>query len=93
MNRYTLTIRYPSGVGVVTEIDDETLDEALDAINAERRSHGKPEIADLDVDGYIENAVAGHRPHWTWIGDLYVHTQAISGIELTEIHEAGEVTV
>ena len=36
-------------------------------------------------EGYVEKAITQPaRPHWCWIGGIYLFTQAISGIELAD---------
>jgi hypothetical protein len=50
---------------------------------------------DMDAEDYVEQAVVGagnapvdgHRPtpgkpRWTWIGDVLVYTQGLSGVEI-----------
>jgi hypothetical protein len=42
-----------------------------------------------DVEDFIEDAIKGAegspghgKPRWTWIGDVYVYTQTIEGVQI-----------
>lgn len=44
---------------------------------------------DTDVEDYIEEAIKGEegtaqygKPRWTWIGDVYLYTQTVEGVEV-----------
>lgn len=69
-------------------------DEVLVRIHLHGGTVAETLIADSDVDGtveeYVERAITEPpKPHWAWIGGIYLFTQAVSGIEIADNEEEG----
>jgi hypothetical protein len=86
-----LTIHFGSGATAVATVDPEE-DFELEAqrikplrTKFEREGRNVPFALQgdpADVEAYIESCVTNPRePHWVWIGDVFVFTQTVSGVE------------
>lgn len=75
MTIYKLDIHLAGGQTIRTEVDDEDIEEVLFG----------------DVNDYIEHQITQPaKPHWAWIGDAYVFTQAVSGVDVVDDYEYQE---
>lgn len=74
----SVTVHFHGGTKASTLLTDVDLENFNDLTDDEGE-----EVRDFEelIEKTIENPP---RPHWCWIGGIYLFTQAISGIELAD---------
>jgi hypothetical protein len=68
---YKLAIHLAGGAVIYTTVDEETIDEDV--------------RVGASIEQYVEKALSEPaKPHWAWLGDAYVFTQAVSAVDVLD---------